>query len=308
MKARLFAIVMAFVLLVSAAVVPTAAAQDDMAQVRVIHASPDAPAVDVYVNGEQVSALAGVPFFAASDFLSLPAGDQDIAVAPAGTSVDDAVISATVTLNAGSAYSIAAVGLLENIQAQVYEEDLSPTAEGEARVYVYHFSPDAPAVDIRLADGTVLAEGLAFPNKGELAVPAGTYDIQVVPSGETEPVVIDLAGTALEAGTFYSVFATDTLSSITPQLATTSVGTEGAAPDTAAPDPTPMPTDAPAAPAPTPMPADAPAAPEPDEPQTPATLPETAADNALPMGVLTLAALTLAGLGALVLMRRRSMR
>jgi LPXTG-motif cell wall-anchored protein len=56
------------------------------------------------------------------------------------------------------------------------------------------------------------------------------------------------------------------------------------------------------------MPADAPAAPEPDEPQTPATLPETAEDNALPMGVLTLAALTLAGLGALVLMRRRSMR
>jgi MYXO-CTERM domain-containing protein len=296
----MFAIMMAVVLLVSAAVVPQAAAQDDTAQVRVIHASPDAPAVDIYVNGEAVSALSNVPFFTASDFLSLPAGDQQIAVAPAGTSVDDAVISATVTLNAGSAYSIAAVGLLENIQAQVYEENLSPTAEGEARVYVYHFSPDAPAVDIRLADGTVLAEGLAFPNKGELNVPADTYDIQVVPSGASEPVVIDLSGTTLEAGTLYSVFATNTLSEITPQLATTSVGSE-AAPEAAQPTEEPAPTEAPAAteaPAPTPAPT--------AQPDAPATLPETAEGSNLPTGVLALAALALVGLGALVLMRRRS--
>lgn len=303
MKARMFAILMAVVLLLSAALVPNAAAQDDMAQVRVIHASPDAPAVDVYVNGEVVDALTGVPFFTASDFLSLPAGDQQVAVAPAGTSVDDAVISATVTLESGVAYSIAAVGLLENIQAQVYQENLAPTAAGEARVYVYHFSPDAPAVDIRLADGTVLAEGLAFPNKGELNVPEGTYDLQVVPSGETEPVVIDLAGTALEAGTLYSVFATNTLAEITPQLATTSVGTEGA-PE--AEEPAPEPTEAPAAPAePTPEPTEAPAAPA--EPDTPATLPETAEGSTVPMIALVAGALALVGLGALVLLRRRSM-
>jgi len=300
MKVRMFAILMAVVLLFSAALVPNVAAQDDMAQVRVIHASPDAPAVDIYVNGEVVEALTNVPFFTASDFLSLPAGDQDIAVAPAGTSVDDAVINATVTLNGGSAYTIAAVGLLENIQAQVYEENLAPTADGEARVYVYHFSPDAPAVDVRLADGTVLAEGLAFPNKGELNVPADTYDIQVVPSGETEPVVIDLSGTALEAGTLYSVFATNTLSEIAPQLATTSVGSE-AAPEAAQPTEEPAATEAPA---PTPMPTEAPAATE--EPQAPATLPETAESSNLPTGALALGALALVGLGALVLMRRRS--
>jgi MYXO-CTERM domain-containing protein len=208
------------------------------------------------------------------------------------------VINATVTLEGGAAYTIAAVGLLENIQAQVYQENLAPTAAGEARVYVYHFSPDAPAVDIRLADGTVLAEGLAFPNKGELNVPEGTYDLQVVPSGETEPVVIDLAGTALEAGTLYSVFATNTLAEITPQLATTSVGTEGATEEA-------QPTEAPAAPAdPTPEPTEAPAAPA--EPDTPATLPETAEGSTVPMVALVAGALALVGLGALVLLRRRS--
>ncbi len=46
-------------------------AQAAPARVRIMHASPNAPAVDVYVNGQRV--LSGVPFFAVSDYLSLPA-------------------------------------------------------------------------------------------------------------------------------------------------------------------------------------------------------------------------------------------
>ncbi|PMP83067.1 MAG: cell wall anchor, partial [Chloroflexus aggregans] len=47
-------------------------AQSGTAKVRVIHASPDAPAVDVFVNGNAV--LTNVGFFAASPYLDLPAG------------------------------------------------------------------------------------------------------------------------------------------------------------------------------------------------------------------------------------------
>jgi LPXTG-motif cell wall-anchored protein len=52
------------------------------------------------------------------------------------------------------------------------------------------------------------------------------------------------------------------------------------------------------------MPTEAPAATE--EPQAPATLPETAESSNLPTGALALGALALVGLGALVLLRRRS--
>ena len=53
---------------------------DAPARVRVAHFAVDAPAVDVFVNGEAV--LEGVPYPAMSDFLSLEAGSYDIAVAP----------------------------------------------------------------------------------------------------------------------------------------------------------------------------------------------------------------------------------
>src|SRR5215208_1806650 len=60
-------------LLLALALVPAASAQGN-ALVRVVHASPDAPAVDVYVDGNKV--LSNVPFFTASDYLPLPAGEH----------------------------------------------------------------------------------------------------------------------------------------------------------------------------------------------------------------------------------------
>jgi LPXTG-motif cell wall-anchored protein len=215
MKTRsIFAVVVA-VLLALLAVLPTSA-QSQNAMVRVVHASPDAPAVDVYVNGNVT--LEDVPFFTVSDYLSLPAGDYRFQITPAGEPVDAAVIDASATLAAGSAYTVAATGEVANITATVIEDDLSAPAAGEAKVRVYHFSPDAPAVDVKLADGTALIENLAFPDASDyLSVPAETYDLQVTPAGDSA-VVIDLPDTALAAGNIYSVFATDVVASITPEL------------------------------------------------------------------------------------------
>lgn len=207
--------------LMALALVPAAFAQSGTAKVRVVHASPDAPAVDVYVNGDR--ALTNVPFFTASDYLDLPAGTHQVQVTPTGQPASAAVIDASVTVEANKAYTIAATGLVANIQPTVIEDNLTPPAAGQAHVRVYHFSPDAPAVDVQLADGTKLIEGLAFPAASNyLPVPVGTYDIQVVPAGGSD-VVIDLAGTQLEAGRIYSVFATNVVAQITPELAVYSV-------------------------------------------------------------------------------------
>jgi hypothetical protein len=191
------------------------------------------------------------------------------------------VIDGVFTFNANEAYTVAAIGTLENIQAVSFEDDLSPTPAGEARVSVFHFSPDAPAVDVKLADGTVLFSNLAFGSGVEGTVPAGTYDIIVTPAGASEPVVIDLPGTTVEAGNLYNVYATNLLESIEPQLKVVNVGATA---------PAPAPT---AAPAPTP------------HPDTPAVLPETSEGNTQPIGTLALLAVVLLSAGVLVLALRR---
>lgn len=184
----------------------SASAQESDARVRITHASPDAPAVDIWVNGSP--AVTNLAFGQSTDLIPLPAGSYDVAVTPAGSTDPDAdaVISATLTLEGGAAYEVVATGLLANITASVYPIDLSPVADGNTRIEVIHASPDAPAVTI-LANGSPIIEDLQFPEaSGFLEVPAGSYDIQVAVT-ESGAVALDLPGTALDAGQVYQVIA-----------------------------------------------------------------------------------------------------
>ena len=56
------------------------ASASDHAMVRVLHASPDAPAVDVYLDDAKVDALTNVPFGTISGYLEIPSGDHNIKV------------------------------------------------------------------------------------------------------------------------------------------------------------------------------------------------------------------------------------
>jgi hypothetical protein len=180
-------------------------ADSHQAKVRIVHASPDAPAVDVWVNGEV--AISGLAFGEATDYVMLEGGDYDVAVTPAGGAAADAVIEATLTLENGTAYTVAAVGQVANIEPLVLVDNLGAPAMGKAHVRVVHASPDAPAVDVAVAGGPVLIEDLAFKSdSGYLPVDAMTYDLEVRPAG-TQDVAIDIAGFNAQAGTVYSVFA-----------------------------------------------------------------------------------------------------
>ncbi len=212
-------------------------AADEFVNIRVAHFSPDTPAVDVYVNGD--AAITNLAFPDVTDFITLPAGTYEIAVAPAGTSIDQAAIGpADFDLPAGEFVTVAAIGSLNagTLAPAIFVKDFSPIPEGSARVVVFHGIEDAPAVDVRAGD-SVLINGLAYPgsfitaegtpNDGafELDVPAGTYDLTVTPTGATTPVVLDLSGTTLEAGVYYLVAAVGTLDSPSVSLKTVDAAT-----------------------------------------------------------------------------------
>jgi hypothetical protein len=186
--------------------VPAMAA--DTAKVRVLHGSPDAPAVDIYLDDTIVDALTNVPFGTISEYLEIPAGDHNVKVYATGTT-SDPVIDADVSVAAGAAYTIAATGALADITPQVLEDEPAPTSSS-AKVRVIHFSADAPAVDIATAGSSVdeaVVKGLEYPDAtGYLELPGGTYDLEVRLAGETT-VALPLADVTIEDGRAYSVFA-----------------------------------------------------------------------------------------------------
>ena len=178
----------------------------DEARVRVVHASPDAPAVDVYANGSRV--LSNVPFKGASDYLSVPAGNYTFEVRAAGAPASSAaVLTATAGLKAGTDYTVMAVDRLSQIKARVFIDSNAAPAAGKAHVQVVHASPDAPAVDIGLKGGAVLVPNLPFGElKGPLPVDAGTYNLEIRLAG-TSTVVLPIDGIRLEAGKVYTFVA-----------------------------------------------------------------------------------------------------
>jgi len=216
----------------------------DSAMVRVLHASPDAPAVDVYLDDTKVDALTNVPFGTISGYLAVPSGAHNVKVYATGTTTGP-VIDTDVTVSTGAKYTIAATGAVAAISAQVLQDTPSPDCAG-AQVRVVHFSADAPAVDIATAGATpadAVVKGLAYPNAtDELALPAGTYDLEVRLAGTTT-VALAVPDVALKACKAYSVFAIG--SAATPALGGNALQAVLAvdATATAAPGVTPPPTD-----------------------------------------------------------------
>ena len=174
--------------------------------VRVGHCSPDAPNVDVRVDGAVV--FEDVAFESVTDYAELSAGSHEVTVAPHGD--DDAVLEATLELDAGTRYSALATGMVgdDDLQATVFTDDPGTVADGQTHVRAIHCSPDAPAVDIRVADGgPMLCEDVSFREASEYTpVDAGSYDIEIVPSG-TDDVALSLPNTTLAGGTAASAIA-----------------------------------------------------------------------------------------------------
>lgn len=196
------------------ALVFTACENDDdtvvaNSKVMVVHASPNAPNVDVRINNSL--ALTNVAYPQNSNYTELSSGSTNIKVSPTGTTTN--VIDATVNLEANKNYSVFAVDSVSKIKAAVVGDDLTTPASGKAHIRFFHFSANAPAVDIALTGGAVLFPNRSFNDQatnpavtGFTSLNAGTYNLEVRVAG-TNTVVLPLPNVTLTAGKIYTVFA-----------------------------------------------------------------------------------------------------
>ncbi len=184
-----------------------------LADLRVVHASPDAPNVDVIVNNNFGAPLfSNAPFTGVTNYVAVPTGLYNVKVVPAGQT-QPAVIDADLNIDGALDYTVAATGLLAGITPTVYVDDntLDPN---NARIRFIHLSPNAPAVDIAVANGgPVLFGDVMFrENGGYINVPAGTYPLEVRVAG-TSTVALTLDPLTVNSNTVYSVFAMGLLQS-----------------------------------------------------------------------------------------------
>ena len=169
--------------------------------VRVIHASPFVGTADVFVDGTKL--LSSFQFGAVTDYVAIPAGPHKVQIALVGKGIGASVISETLAVSPGVAYTVAATGASpSSLALQVFIDNnlLSP---GTAKLRVYQLSPDAGSVSMDTGGNTLLS-GIGYQSASNyLSISAGSYALGVDASNSASLHV----STTLKANTVTSVFA-----------------------------------------------------------------------------------------------------
>src|SRR5215204_5086272 len=183
-----------------------AMAQDESveadATLRVIHASPGAPEVDVLLDGQTL--LQGLASGTASSYATITPKEHRLQVVPTGQTAEAAVVDETINAAPGQAYLLAVYGLLNDIGGDVYDVDLSEIEPGQARVRLINFSPDAGDVDLLETGGDEWFGdvGLGEASDYEDLAP-GTYSADV--RGDDDRVLLTVSELPFEETRVYDV-------------------------------------------------------------------------------------------------------
>ncbi len=190
-------------------VLSSAQMMDKSAYVRVVHASPDAPAVDVFLDGKQT--VDGAAFKAVTSFGDVPAGKHSVLVTVHGDKKE--VLKQEFDLKAGTYYTVAATGLLKDIKLTAFTASSMMMSKSKAKINVYHLSPGSPNVDALAVDmkNAKIVSNLAYGKMVTKLVNPMGVNLNIVPAGKMTPVVKNLSGVSIAAGKSYSIFAMGTL-------------------------------------------------------------------------------------------------
>jgi hypothetical protein len=176
--------------------------------VRLAHLSPNTPAVDVYLysfgNSSAELVLRHVGYGAVSPYQGLAAGDYTVAMRAAGAAATTKpVLSATLAVGTGHAYTVAGLGPESGLRLQVLDDRLT-TPSGEALVRVVQASLRQHVVTVTYG-GSSVASDLAFASVSSYQVlrPA-TAAMRIAGGSQTTSSSI-----ALAAGTVHTLVILD---------------------------------------------------------------------------------------------------
>jgi Domain of unknown function (DUF4397) len=157
--------VLAFALGILGYAAPAASAAQGFGWLRLAHLSPNTPAVDVYLyafgDSRAMVVLKHVSYGTVSPYQRVASGEYTVAMRSAGAApVSKPVLSATVEVAPGHAYTVAGMGPLKGLRLQAMPDALT-APPGKALVRVIQASLQQKRVTVRAAT-QLLASKLAF--------------------------------------------------------------------------------------------------------------------------------------------------
>jgi len=182
------------------------------ARVQIVH-NAIAPTVDVYAGNTLL--IDNFAFRTATPFVDVPADRLVVlGVAPGNSNnPTDALATYSLNLESGRSYVVMAGGVLFGTPGfnLFINENAREVAANPANVEfsLFHGSPDAGPVDVRLLGGAVIFDNISFGEYANyLSVPAASYTIGVTPADDNNNIIAsyiaDLTGLVGGAATVFA--------------------------------------------------------------------------------------------------------
>jgi Domain of unknown function (DUF4397) len=176
--------------------------------IRLAHLSPNTPPVDVYLysfgNSHAMIVLHHVSYGTVSPYERVAAGEYTVAMRGAGASPSSQpVLSTSVQIAAGGAYTVAGMGPAKGLRLQVLNDRLT-TPRGRSLVRVIQASLRYQKITV-MANHRTLAKSLDFAHvTNYVSTPPGSFDVHFAGMGAKGS-----ANISLTAGTIHTLVVLD---------------------------------------------------------------------------------------------------
>ena len=190
------------------AAAPAASASSGAGWIRLAHLSPNTPAVDVYLysfgNSHAMIVLHHVAYGTVSPYEKVSPGEYTVAMRGAGAKASSpAVLSTSVRIAAGGAYTVAGMGPAKGLRLQILRDELT-TPPGKSRIRVIQASLKHIKVTI-MAGGQTLAKQLPFGHVTDyVTADPGTFRVHAEGMG-----AMGAKNVTLDAGSIYTLVVLD---------------------------------------------------------------------------------------------------
>ncbi|PSV32064.1 DUF4397 domain-containing protein [Photobacterium sp. GB-72] len=203
----------------------TKQAEMPTSQLRVTHASADAPLVSILMDGDVVSGLSNVDYQQGSPLLPVNSGSHDLIVRGllANDATADVITANAVNLAPDMQYDVFAVNNVNAIEPVILSRSNEAPDDQSIRVDVLHGHPNVGGVDIHvttdpsISADTIAVSDLTFKEDDAnlpVTLPAGEYRIRITLAGNSTDadVVYDSGNIALDGGSDLMVTAVPNVS------------------------------------------------------------------------------------------------
>lgn len=171
--------------------------------VRILHAVPNAPNVDVYLNGSLITS--NLAFGKISKCIQIPPEEYEFQLFRAGT-YDKPLLSQNVQLIANANYTASIVTLANNLYLFRLKDDNIPVSKSQAFLRFINLSSNAPLLSLALPNGiTLFNEAEYLETTGYYQLSPGIYNFEVL-LGSSQITTKYIKNITLDGGKFYTIY------------------------------------------------------------------------------------------------------